>query len=209
MSKATDCLCICVARELFETCRIALFDASKICRSALCEGVGWRTRGLRQPRSVPQAGLVCSAMRSALKPFSTALPILGVLQGDLVCCETCPAVMHADCARLPAIPGTDWHCPLCACAACGHAGFAQRLDLQGAPNQVCKPSLLGNGVGLTSAPYHQHCLVPGLPECPQPGWLFSCKTWGRLRVGCAAPWLDPQCARTKVCCSCVQGAGWG
>lgn len=57
-------------------------------------------------------------------------------QGDLVCCETCPAVMHAECARLPGVPSADWHCPLCACAACGHAGFAPRLDLRNAPGQV-------------------------------------------------------------------------
>ncbi len=44
--------------------------------------------------------------------------------------------MHAECARLPAIPSADWHCPACACAACGHAGFGPRADLSAASGQV-------------------------------------------------------------------------
>lgn len=43
------------------------------------------------------------------------------LQGEMLCCETCPAVMHAQCAGLPQVPGGDWHCPSCTCSACGHA----------------------------------------------------------------------------------------
>ena len=63
-------------------------------------------------------------------------------QGEVVCCETCPAVMHAECTRLPAIPSADWHCPACACAACGHAGFGPRADLGAAAGQVLPAGLL-------------------------------------------------------------------
>ena len=35
--------------------------------------------------------------------------------GDLLCCETCPAVYHLDCLRPPleAVPDGDWSCPVC------------------------------------------------------------------------------------------------
>ena len=50
------------------------------------------------------------------------------LQGDLLCCEACPAVMHARCAGLAEVPGGDWHCPSCTCAACGHPALQPEAD---------------------------------------------------------------------------------
>ena len=56
------------------------------------------------------------------------------MQGDLLCCETCPAVMHAQCAGLEQAPKGDWHCSSCTCAACGHA--ATDLAEEPTPPQV-------------------------------------------------------------------------
>lgn len=60
----------------------------------------------------------------------------GGLQGDLLCCESCPGVLHAGCAGLPTVPEGDWHCPHCVCAGCGHAGFGERPNLDSAAAQV-------------------------------------------------------------------------
>ena len=37
--------------------------------------------------------------------------------GDLLCCETCPAVFHLHCLKPPLleVPDGDWLCPLCVC----------------------------------------------------------------------------------------------
>ena len=47
------------------------------------------------------------------------------LQGDLLCCETCPATYHVECLGLAAGPleDEDWYCPLCCCASCGGSKF--------------------------------------------------------------------------------------
>ena len=46
-------------------------------------------------------------------------------QGDLLCCETCPATYHVECLGLEKGPSEDedWHCPLCCCASCGGSSF--------------------------------------------------------------------------------------
>ena len=45
----------------------------------------------------------------------------GYLQGDMLCCETCPATFHKECIGLESTPEGDWWCPLCVCAVCGQA----------------------------------------------------------------------------------------
>ena len=45
------------------------------------------------------------------------------MQGDMVCCETCPAVFHMECLGLAALPEGDWWCPWCVCAICGKNHF--------------------------------------------------------------------------------------
>ena len=46
-------------------------------------------------------------------------------QGDLLCCESCPATYHTGCVGLAAAPEGDWYCPHCTCDACGSgAGFS-------------------------------------------------------------------------------------
>ena len=45
------------------------------------------------------------------------------LQGDMLCCETCPATFHKECIGLETTPEGDWWCPLCVCAVCGQAQF--------------------------------------------------------------------------------------
>ncbi len=52
--------------------------------------------------------------------------LAATLQGDLVCCETCPAVYHADCVGLPSPPEGDYHCPRCCCTTCGSGGSGKR-----------------------------------------------------------------------------------
>ena len=52
-------------------------------------------------------------------------------QGDLVCCETCPAVYHADCAGLPGPPEGDFYCPRCRCSTCGAGGSGEPGCRQG------------------------------------------------------------------------------
>ncbi|KAL4423051.1 hypothetical protein ABPG77_002085 [Micractinium sp. CCAP 211/92] len=42
------------------------------------------------------------------------------LGGDLMCCETCPAVFHAACLGLAAPPAGDFFCPMCICSVCGN-----------------------------------------------------------------------------------------
>ncbi|KAK9815626.1 hypothetical protein WJX72_007039 [[Myrmecia] bisecta] len=55
--------------------------------------------------------------------------------GDLVCCETCPATFHfaPECLDIAAVPEGDWYCPMCRCVRCGHGTFAPPLQL---PQQV-------------------------------------------------------------------------
>ena len=62
-------------------------------------------------------------------------------QGDLLCCESCPAVLHAPCAGLAGVPSGDWHCPACACERCGHANFGA-LPEQAAQARPSPPSQL-------------------------------------------------------------------
>ncbi|GAB4814380.1 hypothetical protein N2152v2_001426 [Parachlorella kessleri] len=45
------------------------------------------------------------------------------LGGDIMCCETCSATMHAPCAGLAEVPEGDWHCPWCHCGGCGNPGW--------------------------------------------------------------------------------------
>ena len=51
-------------------------------------------------------------------------------QGDLLCCERCPATYHLECLgpqqHAPA-DDEDWFCPLCCCAACGGSSFGPPL----------------------------------------------------------------------------------
>ena len=59
------------------------------------------------------------------------------MQGDLLCCETCPAVMHAQCAGLDRAPSGDWHCPSCTCVACGYAATTPAEE-QSLPQVGCR-----------------------------------------------------------------------
>ena len=45
------------------------------------------------------------------------------MQGDMLCCETCPSTFHKECIGLETTPEGDWWCPLCVCAVCGQAQF--------------------------------------------------------------------------------------
>ena len=40
--------------------------------------------------------------------------------GDLLCCETCPAVYHLHCLDPPLehVPNEDWQCPICTAQLC-------------------------------------------------------------------------------------------
>lgn len=40
--------------------------------------------------------------------------------GDLLCCETCPAVFHLHCLNPPLeqVPSEDWQCPICTAQRC-------------------------------------------------------------------------------------------
>ena len=65
------------------------------------------------------------------RPTCCLLPTHGtrMLQGDLICCETCPAVFHPACLGLSAVPEEDeWFCPLCRCASCGFCGFQDGVE---------------------------------------------------------------------------------
>ena len=59
------------------------------------------------------------------------------MQGNLLCCETCPAVMHAQCAGLDQAPTGDWHCPSCTCVACGYAATTPAEE-QSLPQVRCR-----------------------------------------------------------------------
>ena len=53
------------------------------------------------------------------------------MQGDLLCCERCPATYHLECLGPEQHAPTDdedWFCPLCCCAACGGSSFAPPVD---------------------------------------------------------------------------------
>jgi len=39
--------------------------------------------------------------------------------GDLICCNCCPRVYHAECLNLKVVPKGFWRCPQHVCAACG------------------------------------------------------------------------------------------
>ena len=67
--------------------------------------------------SVDHAGDRCLASRMACPPSCP--------QGDLICCETCPAVYHAACLGLAAAPEGDYFCPHCRCTACGAGGSGE------------------------------------------------------------------------------------
>jgi hypothetical protein len=62
-------------------------------------------------------------------PLSAPLHACPPLQGDLLCCETCPAVFHAACLGLEAPPEGDYFCPQCRCDACGEGGSSERPNI--------------------------------------------------------------------------------
>jgi len=57
--------------------------------------------------------------------------LLPLAQGDLLCCEACPAIFHLKCLGLGRMPAdAQWFCPACVCAACGHPGFGDAVQPQ-------------------------------------------------------------------------------
>lgn len=82
-------------------------------------------------KSLPAATTaVCSDLKMKLGVLT--------LQGDMLCCETCPATFHKECIGLETTPEGDWWCPLCVCAVCGQAHF-QTQALPANTKQVCFP----------------------------------------------------------------------
>lgn len=51
-----------------------------------------------------------------------------MLQGDVMCCETCSGVFHAACLGLAAPPAGQIFCPLCTCSVCGDGGNGERAQ---------------------------------------------------------------------------------
>ncbi|PRW44524.1 oxidoreductase [Chlorella sorokiniana] len=78
-------------------------------------GVGSRTRHAQQAEQE-------AAAMQLLEDVNDDLCHICGLGGDLVCCETCPAVYHADCVGLPGPPEGEYHCPRCRCSTCGKGG---------------------------------------------------------------------------------------
>jgi hypothetical protein len=52
-----------------------------------------------------------------------------LLQGDVLCCDSCRAVYHLACIGLNTMPGEDedFYCPLCMCKECSKPARSQQL----------------------------------------------------------------------------------
>jgi len=63
--------------------------------------------------------------------------------GDLLCCETCPAVFHLHCLNPPLeqVPSEDWQCPICTAQRCkGVTDCVSELEKSGL---LCRQDCLG------------------------------------------------------------------
>jgi hypothetical protein len=83
--------------------------------------------GVRGCRGLPQPGAGAARLRSCAHarrrrpPLPPPLPPRAARRvcgsderpGQLICCESCPAVYHAACAGLEELPGSEWFCPEC------------------------------------------------------------------------------------------------
>ena len=58
------------------------------------------------------------------------------VQGDLICCESCPGEYHLACLGLQTEPEGAWHCPRCSCPLCG-LPVSKPCAPQAAADQVC------------------------------------------------------------------------
>ncbi|KFB42218.1 AGAP006133-PA-like protein [Anopheles sinensis] len=63
--------------------------------------------------------------------------------GDLLCCETCPAVFHLECVEPPLenIPNGDWQCQLC--KAHKVSGVIDCISSQEKQGMLCRQEMLG------------------------------------------------------------------
>lgn len=73
--------------------------------------------------------------RTRLTPLAVLSTSVVCIQGDMLCCETCPATFHKECLGLASLPEGDWWCPCCVCAVCGKNHF-ERHPLPAAAKQV-------------------------------------------------------------------------
>jgi hypothetical protein len=82
-------------------------------------GAGVRSRqrgGGRRRRVLTSPGRTRAAPDTLLAAVLTPCR----LQGDVLCCDGCRVVYHAECLGLPEVPeDEEWFCPLCVCAKCG------------------------------------------------------------------------------------------
>ncbi|KAK9866623.1 hypothetical protein WJX84_000859 [Apatococcus fuscideae] len=124
----------------------------------------------------------CPAFHAAEHPddFNDEFCHICALQGDLLCCEGCPAVAHAVCLGLTEAPQGDWYCPLCTCRLCGSAAFGPLfkppsqvawIPAQASPpesptdrtaEQPAAPSAMGAGVDASSRSPLQPASMPGI-----------------------------------------------
>ncbi|XP_053689324.1 nucleosome-remodeling factor subunit NURF301 [Sabethes cyaneus] len=63
--------------------------------------------------------------------------------GDLLCCETCPAVFHLECVDPPLVdvPNEDWQCNLCKLHKV--SGVIDCISMQEKQGMLCRQELLG------------------------------------------------------------------
>ncbi len=105
--------------------------------------------------------------------YQSQQAVVGKMQGDMLCCETCPATFHMECVGLTALPDGDWWCPQCVCAVCGQAHFESR-PLPATAKQVRSSALTSlhtttqqrEGVKTVMQTPVQLITVINLAECP-------------------------------------------
>ena len=122
------------------------------------------------------------------------------LQGDLICCETCPAVFHHKCLGLEEVPADDeWHCPLCSCAVCGRADFKEQAPAPDSGDHqqvtwveptVSPEAAIGNGA---------LCWTGLEAFGEQAGVVIPSERFDRLVSHCRSPWIVPDVLNPMIC----------
>lgn len=82
-----------------------------------------------------------------------------LLQGDLLCCETCPTTVHAACMDLTVSADQDWYCPGCVCYVCDKPMFESLEERHPVPYH-------GKCVPMESEEHYQ-CGMPGIHLCDE------------------------------------------
>ena len=136
-------------------CRVCGFGV-RCLRPINCASVACMTRAILAVVNLATTFVrdTCLSRMSTVLLLTYCITLTNGLQGDMLCCETCPATFHKECVGLKALPEGDWWCPQCVCVVCGQARFehkplpssAKQVSLVAIPHQTncicCAPGTI-------------------------------------------------------------------